>query len=344
MTMHDVTEARLMRALEMTPSDQGLRRLDERVTRAMARPLPTSRRTSFLPRLVMRPVALLAAFVLLTAAVAGGIGLLGRVVAPVPGWQAAWDRAEVLGLTQADAGVTITLERAYTDLNQIILGLTVVGLGEPPRAADGTPDHFVLSWVTQLRGPNGWTIEDGSPNNGGGMVETGTSAILLSFDRPPAQAGTWELTVTSVGYGAAGGMIDGTWRFEFELPAPSGTTLAPNTSATVGPGTITLTQIQVTPTMAAVNLALEVDGATIVHWGPASWHALAIRHDGTGYDIADGQNPFEGDGAVSVFRTNAGTDAAGGTWEIEIADLWYGNAAGQDVYLDGPFTLTVTVP
>jgi len=84
-------ETRLSQALSFEPSVNGLRWLDQRVARIAAGPAVAPRSASRL-RLFLRPVALIAAFILLTGAVAAALGLLDRIVesSGQPGWQVAW--------------------------------------------------------------------------------------------------------------------------------------------------------------------------------------------------------------------------------------------------------------
>src|SRR3989304_4510063 len=139
MTMHDEIEARLIQAFELSPSEEGLRRLDQRVARAIAQPTAIPYRGGATRRMILRPLLLLAAFVLLTGAVVGGARLLDQIFesSGMPRWRIAWDRAERLDIKQTDAGITITLERAYADLNQVLVGFTVEGLPEAPGTGHG---------------------------------------------------------------------------------------------------------------------------------------------------------------------------------------------------------------
>ena len=115
--MHDEIETQLLRAVTVSPSDDGLRWLDKRIAEIVARPRPT--RVWALPRVrnLLRPLAVVAAFVILTGTVVGAMGLLERTVDISPGWRTAWDRAEVLGLRETKGDTTLTLERAYVDRN-----------------------------------------------------------------------------------------------------------------------------------------------------------------------------------------------------------------------------------
>ena len=123
--MTDPIEATLREGLAAGPSAEGLRWLDRRMDEVMSRPA----RNRWSPRVgrnaIVRPLALVAAFVVLAGSVVGAMGLLERTVASVPGWQAAWDGAEILEIEQAKGDVVLTLERAYVDVNQVMVFLSV---------------------------------------------------------------------------------------------------------------------------------------------------------------------------------------------------------------------------
>lgn len=156
MTTRDEMETRLLQAVAIEPSEAGLRWLDQRVANVAERPVALPRRGLFARRLILRPVLLLAAFLLLAGAVAAGLGLLDRIVesSGQPGWHTAWDRAERLDLTATDAGVTIKVERAYADLNQVLVGFTVAGL-EVPTTAVEEPPRFSGSSRSAIRAAGG---------------------------------------------------------------------------------------------------------------------------------------------------------------------------------------------
>jgi len=384
MTTHDEIEARLLRAFELSPSEDGLRRLDQRVARAIAQPTPIPYRGGQTRRMILRPLLLLGAFVLLTGAVVGGARLLDQIFesSGAPGWRLAWDRAEQLDLTATDAGVTITLVRAYADLNQVLVGFTVEGLEPAPVSGSGSGASAPIEWRAALRDPSGRTEQEWASSRGGThRDEPGLAAIVNTWEGSVTpMAGTWELIFTSVGYNSGGlvpgecnvgatdpqcvspppsAMVDGTWQFEFELPAPAGTLLSPNVSSTQGQATLTLTELRISPTMITSRIALRVADSAVADWWPASgwepWvHSMSTRHDGTEHpgnssshvtQDPDAQGP---DGDVFEFYTFAGVDEATGTWEIEISEITYRaselDTPEQRVQLSGPWTLTVTVP
>ena len=378
MTTSNEIETRLLRAVAFEPSEDGLHWLDQRVAQVIARPVALPRRGFSFPRLVLRPVLVLAAFVLLAGAVAGGMGLLDQLFqsSAMPGWQTAWDRAERLDLKQTDAGVTITLERAYADLNHVLVGFTVEGLQAAPLSDHGEPAP--IEWRAELRDPTGRTSEQWATSLLAlGVKDTKVSAVGQAWEGAVTpMAGTWELTFSSVGYNSGGfvsgecyvgntdpacvnppanAMVDGTWRFTFELPAPAGTVVSPNVTSTQGPATLTLTQLRISPTAITSRVALRIDGGTVADWSPVnppgSSYLGSIRNDGKAYDFKGGTHLTQDqaaqgpEGDVFEFMTAAGSDQATGTWEYMIPTLTYSkDPSSPDITLTGPWTLTVTVP
>ncbi len=366
MTTRDEIETRLLQAVAFQPSEDGLRWLEQRVAQVVARPVAVPRRGFVFPRLVLRPVLVLAAFLLLAGAVAGGMGLLDQLFlsSGMPGWQTAWDRAERLSLKQTDAGVTITLERAYADLNQALIGFTVEGL-EASAPADGL--RAPLNWIAELRDPNGRSSNDWATSaTGMGQDETHLSAVVQTWEGPVSPvAGPWELTFTSVGYGSGGfvpgecdagntdpecmnppanAMVEGTWRFAFELPKPVGTVLATDASNTVGQVTLHLTELRVTPSRITAKVGVAVDGRQVAYWNQP---LPSLRHGTASYVVnADRSilDPETGQAPDLEFQTTAGADEVSGTWELVIPELTYGMSNEEKIHLVGPWTLTVTVP
>ena len=358
MTMHeeiDTVETRLRRALAVTPSADDLRYLDERVGRAMTQ--PTAIRHGFLPlrRAFVRPLALVAAFIILAGTAVAAIGLLERTALSTPGFRTAWDRAEVLGIEQTDAGYTLTLERAYADLNQVAVFVSLEGLALP-RSTDGVQTDHLSVWEATLRDPTGRTpvLTSGTDAADGGF---GAALRSFQFDGPAAEAGTYELTIKSFGYGADGptcvkpcvnDRIEGIWRFAFDLPKATGTVISTEAAATVGQATLSVSQLKISPTMVSVRIAMHVGGKPV-----ASWTVIPrdddLRHDGVRYGFWTARHildvpPFE-EGPEMEFYTTAGVDKPTGIWEIVIPELDYQmDSVDEPVHLAGPWTLTVTVP
>jgi hypothetical protein len=366
MTTRDQIETMLSQALTVQPSTSGLLWLDQRVAAVAARPVELRRADARGPRFFLRPLALAFALLLLAGAVAAGLGLLDRAIesSGSPGWRLAWDRAERLNLTAKDAGVTITLERAYADLNQVLVGFTVAGL-EPAASSEGPRDP--LEWVAALRDPSGRALEQWAGSGTGmGMDETHLSAVIMTWEGNVLPvAGTWELTFTSVGYHGGGmvsgecyagntdpgcanprpnEMVDGTWRFAFDLPKPVGTILATDASATVGQVTLHLSELRIGPSQVTARIGIVVDGSTVAYWNQPQ---PSMRHGDTSYMVnADRYllDPQKVGAPDLEFRTSTGADEVAGTWEIVIPELTYGRTGDEEIHVAGRWTLTVTVP
>ena len=72
-----------------------------------------------------RAVGLLVAAVVLGGAGRGIVGLYEQAVGSDGGWRTAWDRADILGVSQTHDGYRVTVERAYADINQLMLAVSV---------------------------------------------------------------------------------------------------------------------------------------------------------------------------------------------------------------------------
>jgi len=360
---HDV-EARLTRALSFEPSADGLRSLDQRVAQIAARPAVPAGRAAQGRRFVLRPLLVLAAFVLLTGAVAAALGLLDRVIqsSGQGGWHVAWENAERLDLSTTVDGVTITVERAYADINQVLTGFTVAGL-------EASPDAAPLQWNVEIADPTGRSSEAWAISSTGmGIEETGVSAIVQTWEGAVApEAGTWVLTFSSVGYEGDGfvpgqcdvdstlpecvnpppnGMVDGVWRFEFELPKPVGAVVRTGASTSFDEATLSLPELRISPTMIGATLGLHVADKVILDWSGEG----VVRHDGTSYPFQssvhltqdpDQQGP---QGDLNQWLTVAGVESASGTWEVELTGILFRTSDGEEGVPGGPWIIRVTVP
>lgn len=354
MTTHDEIEARLVRALSVEPSADGLRWLDQRVEQLLARPVINPRRGARRGRTILRPLAAALAILALAGGVTAGVGLVERMLESAPGWRTAYEEAVILGSSQTDAGLALTLERAYADLNQVVVFLTMEGLAAP-RSRDGVATDHLAIVDASLRDRTGRAPVMMTAITG---VEPGLAAAAHSFqfDSPIVEAATYVLTITSIGYGGDGpdcvspcvhDEIAGTWRFEFTLPEPRGTVVRPEASATVGSTTLRLTELRVSPTMVTARIALFVDDRPAAYWAfiPSD---RDLVHDGNGFGLWSARHvldeaPFE-HGPTVEFSTSVGFDDASGTWEIVIPELDYGMTNDEMIHLSGPWRLRVTVP
>lgn len=353
MSTNETIEARLQHALQVDPSDDAIAWLDRRVSQVIAQPIAHDaanggRRL----RLLLRPLPLLVAFLLLTGGVAGALGLLERIATQSGGgYRVAWEHAEVLGVSQTNAGYTITLERAYADINQVVVFLNVQG----PLAGEEGSSVDVGSSLIDAAGEHREQV-------GTGAVETDLAAVVRAWDTPVGEAGTYVLDISSLQIvpGAAfteiPAPIEGEWLFEFDLPEADGLAVMPDVSSTVEAATVTLTEVRFSPSMIRGIMHLTVDGEPAPVWAPL---IESVRHDGelvsTDTDANFYGTPIrEPDAAGFDFRTGFGTEIASGSWEITVSEIQFPELIPaedptedtDDPYaaLQGPWTLTFTVP
>ena len=374
MTTHDDIEIRLRQALEVSPPEEGGRALDDRVARAMAEPTAAHAWRVGGSRSLLRPLALAAALALVAGTVAATLTLLERIIGEsTPGVQAAWDDAEVLALRQSDAGVTIALERAYADVNQVAVFFTVEGL---ETVASGAGDLAPLEWTAELRDPGGRSAEEWAVVRGGTEGnEIGLSANVHTWEGAVTpMAGTWELTFTSIGYNsgafvpgecpegstdpactspAPSAMTEGTWRFEFDLPEPAGSVVPTDLTATEGDVTLTISELRISPTMIAASTALRVDGETVTSWDTANNTLVSIEGPSgtytanTSYHLTQDPDTQGPNGDENLFLTTEGSDEATGAWTITVQQLWYATDNGgpdTGTIVSEPMVVTVDVP
>lgn len=374
MTTHHDIEARLRQALEVSPPEAGGRALDDRVARAMAQPTTALAWRMGGSRSLWRPLALAAALALVAGTVAGTLNLLERITGEsTPGVQAAWEAAETVALSQSDAGVTITLERAYADVNQVAVFFTVAGLEKVPTDGD---DVAPLEWTAELVDPAGRSAEEWAVVRGGTEGnELGLSANVHAWEGPVTpMAGTWTLTFTSIGYNsgfftpgqcdegstdpacasaAPSAMTEGTWQFVFDLREPAGIVVAAEQTATEGDVTLTVSELRISPTIIAASIALRVDGETVTAWataneGPVSFEGPAGTYPAsTGYHVTQDPADQGPDGDENLFMSGEGSDEATGSWTITVPELRYATGEGTletGTIVSEPLVVTVDVP
>lgn len=347
MTTLDDVDTRLRRALEVSLPDVGGRMLDARVALAIDQPTAARNWRMRGARSLLRPLALATALALAAGTVAATLTVLERIVSESPaGIRTAWDRGALLALEATDAGVTIRLDRAYADLNQVVAFFTIEGY---PEVAPGAGEGMALGWTAELRDPEGRLAGEWARVRGGSEGdELGVSAHVHVWEGAVTQVtGTWELTFTSIGYGAGGfvpgectagsteaacvdppasSAVEGVWRFEFELPQPAGSIIATELTATVDDAVVTLSELRISPTMITAAMALRVEGETVTSWSNGD---LSITGpDGTyvtnaSYHVTQDPQDQGPAGDENLFMTSEGSDEAAGTWVLTFPQLWY---------------------
>jgi hypothetical protein len=236
-------EGALTSALHLTPGAGDLARLDERVRGAIA--APPARRSGLSGHLPgTRPrLALVALLVLLITAAAGGTVLIERVFSDFPGWQRAWDRAEIVGLRQTVGGRTVVVERAYLDANQLLIGVSAEGASDLKAAirVDGRVPEGILA-------------------TGAERPRTEDAAMLFNVITPPGTGDRAHIDLvirTIPELEEVTGAIGGPWHFEFDLRSDGGTTWRGSETRTVSGVSMTLDELVVSPTTVQAHLVFD---------------------------------------------------------------------------------------
>jgi hypothetical protein len=329
-TNEDGLEARLAEGLAFEPSAAGLRRMDERF-HAAARRLPRGRPR---PGRLALAFALAASALVLVAATTTLLGLYESI--PGDAYRLAWDRAQVVGVSETRDGYRVTLERAYADAGTIMLAVSVVDteargysqVGAGPiditSAAGEIPAAFGMGMPLDERAAaNVWWFSPGTALPHGSLpvtVTVGSVSVRDDATPPPSDDGRWNPWHE----------VAGPWTFEFDLAVAGGVGLEPDVEpVTAGGITLALESIVVSPTTARATFS--IDGAS------ADQFALVgtIRHDGQ--VLADGGGVV----AAGSLQLTAGTgaDDPSGEWVITVTEL-----VGMSERPAGPWTFRFSVP
>ena len=300
-----------------------------------------------------RAVGLLVAAVVLGGAGRGIVGLYEQAVGSDGGWRTAWDRADILGVSQTHDGYRVTVERAYADINQLMLAVSV-------------SDVAKRGWTQVGAGLIEVTDEQGRPfgqTMGMGLPDGSTVSANLAWLTPPAGllAGnhTLRVSVGSVsvrdnstpppdetpGVVSRGDQwnpwheVAGPWTFAIPLTVRGGSSVEPDAAATVGGATVRLTRVTVSPS--AVSGSITVTAADGSEWAPVG----SFRHAGSTFAIqrSGGAKDAGADSGIA-FVADDGTADASGEWTLQIDELVGLGAGSGQVRLQGPWTLRFTVP
>jgi hypothetical protein len=305
--------------------------------------------------LVLIPVLL----VVMASSVAGSRGLTG-FFDEEGGY--AWQHSERLGLSKTVNGYQFTLLRAYADVNQLVLDMSVRDLES--RGWTG------LSVPVEVTDSAGGTWQE---VGGEGEGEPNTYDHILQFqpESAPATAGNLTFTVKVGSIVApnpsAGPTGDALWHvldidttFEFDLPVHSGWIASPGVTvrrdgvpATVGglPAaprdgvSVTLDRVVASPSQ--VRLEMHLAGVQATGFSPL----LEVEHGATVLTGVMATVPM-GSLAVTVW-TSAGVEDGSGPWSVTISELVGDSYAprnepdsdpGPQVRLAGPWVLQFTMP
>ena len=329
-TNEERLEARLTDALAIEPTAGVLRRMDDRVAAALARPArarPRRVRLAF-------AFAVAASALVLVAATSTLLGLYQSI--PGDAYRLAWDRGQVLGLSQTRDGYRVTLERAYADAGTVMLAVSVVDTEGRGHSQVGAGSIELRSPAAEIQAAFGmgmplddraaaniWWFSPASALAQGSLpvtVTVGSVSVRDDATPPPTDDGRW-----NPWHGIAG-----PWTFEFDLAVAGGLGLEPDVEPATAAGiTLGLDSIVISPTVARAVFSIE--GA------PADEYAVVgtIRHDGTVLE--------HGGGVVSAgslqLTTGTGVEDPSGEWVVTVTEL-----VGPSDRPSGPWTFRFSVP
>lgn len=322
-------EKRLAHVLALDPDPATMAAVDARVARAIneaatkqqfARPWPA--------RLATRPALAFVLLLVVAGATVAGTGIVGRLGESAPAFRTAWERSTPVGVSQTVNGHTVTVERAYADANQILLGVTVASSSAPP--ADMQRVRLFVDGsellAVQLTGI-------GASNREG-------TAEILTFATPADAGAQLDLTLTVPTLVRDSTSVPGPWTLRFSLANAGGRRLEPGLRSESGGVTIILEHLTVAPT--TVSGRLRLAGGPIESgdgWGPVG----SVIHGET--NAFTSVRPERDDyGVLTFYAAVRANDELSGSWTLRLDEIVGWDASGEhQVRLAGPWVFDLTV-
>jgi hypothetical protein len=283
-------------------------------------------RRSLLRRRTRLPLALAAAFIVLAGATVAAVSLLDEAAdSGDTGTALAWDRSIPINQRQVDGDMAVTLARGYVDTSRVVVGLSI------ERAGWGPTDVLGL----ELRDPAGVVLPAGG---GPGFLAEGDaeSALIYSFGPPTMTRGEYTLRAAIVG---ARPGDPGPWVFDFTLPEPAGVVANGGRTAEVASASIDLGEVRIAPTMITAAIVVRPTDGESFGWAPVG----TIAREKDAFDIVWSSSSGASDTEL-LMGTDAGTDAASGTWTITVTELVGVRPNLSQIRLQGPWVFTVEIP
>jgi hypothetical protein len=362
-------------------------RLDQSIAQALAHhrreqaAAPRTRLIQFpLPRLLPRGISAVAAALLVALVLAGGAYAITSLIGPVMRLEPGTAYVENAGLgrkldlRQTINGVTVIVERAYADVNRIVIGYT---LEVPPALTGGQSSIGAELILTDSNGKRYY------PRHGMGNREPGSSrgSDVMSFDAAglPADIAemSFNLTIPEVTTTRSSGPIPtaapppetgaaievqpagdsnvthiaGPWSFDFTIPVLAGQVIEVNQSATAAGISISLERVVVSPTETRAYLRIpetsEFPSQQLQPMAHISMEGWSSRDHQAGPGISG--VPVDG---LHTFSVLGNLTDKHGEWTLTVDELigWPADAAiGPDGGLEmtrfaGPWTWTFVVP
>jgi len=296
------------------------------------RSLPRRRRLTVAPVLVS--VLLTAAFLVGTSASGGPAAFYDED----GGYM--WQHAQVLRMDKVVDGYRITLERAYADANQMLVGITVVDTQNR--------SHDLRVGKVSVADSAGGTWEN--TTGGSDPVNVTTTASLYLFDHDPGAAPSgrrkFSVTVATISGNSDAASpqdVPVNAEFDFELTVPAALEATPRASAVSNGVTLTVDRIITSPS--AVRMELSVAGA------PSSGHDWTpiARVSHAGRELNGGHSSIAQGSALTILYTGDGVDDPTGDWTVTAGELMgsaptEGSPWEHEVRVQGDWTIKFTLP
>ncbi|HVB77379.1 MAG TPA: DUF4179 domain-containing protein [Candidatus Nitrosotalea sp.] len=247
-----------------------------------------SQRKHVLRRPIGLATVLVGGAVFLSGTAYAGISLLQSVLQSDPGAATVYQHnlGETLNLSQTRRGVTLTLIRAYADVNRVMItysvstatGITTNFSGFSTSSSSGQPILTDASGQS-LTGYDSW-FETNSP--------THATVGVIVYDAEMAAQSAKDLSlnvaVSGLNMESTSGVrtVVGPYTFDLTVPVESGQTVPVDQTVTTGDVPVTLDRVVASPSETRVYLRSSAFAA----FSPADWYVTA-HIIGGGYDTRD---------------------------------------------------------
>lgn len=310
-------------------------------------------------RLEVRATALLVA-----AATALVIVVAGYAVAPVIDQLLATERGvstlpmQDIGQSQNANGITVRLDRAYADVNRVIVAYTIQVPAGFNNSTSGIDGKIALadSQVGSLPMIEGQGLAGGSPHASAGLVTFDAESLALGTARVDLRLTFPDVRAKAQQQGASD-LSGGAFAFNFTLPVEPGRAIGVNKTVIANGVPVTLDRVVVSPSETRVYIRFPASGGITAK----DWYA-DVHIAGNGWDTNQLQSGFSGEMTLgSMFTNTSGEHIATfsgdlrsrhGRWTVIVDALGAVDtqAAATDSGLPkqtrvaGPWTFRISVP
>jgi hypothetical protein len=323
------------------------------VAQSIARPRRDTRTRALLRRVLHSRIGIAAALVVGVAFASGtayaGITLLQAVTQTDPGAAAVYrqDLGETLNLSQTHAGVTLTLTRAYADINRVMITYAVRPAGTKSIyagfAAPGGEPVVTDSRGQVLAGYDAYFQTDPRSNESVGVVVYDAELV-----GPSVRDLSLTVTVPGLNIQTRGSSTAvGPFSFHLSVPVISGQAIVLGRTITIDSVRVTLDKVVASPSETRVYLDSSSSLKGIGSKLPI--HVTTIRITGKGYDtrtavitgpteLVDLGSTFQAPDGEQVFTFNNTLFGKHGSFTLTIDGISVGDGVG------GPWIVHFVVP